>query len=731
MNEAIAAYLASLASANLSVWEWQKDLVRRDGYTINSSEISREALTDSTLWGVRTKRQTVHRYQDFETSAPHISVSLDNLEGLTPDLIMQLLSWGFQDLEAWGIRVFGDGTEGSGEFTVHKGGDPPRFRTGSDLDTSRSRDANVLYHGSGEIGKILLDFQWNSMVTSIAWAEAAAPWWDKPLWYGGGFIDPLTVRSASGIAVSIAAGIVTMGAGTFVTAAIMFAMNTANDLLFTGVLDGDMASFGKNTAVSAVTSAASLGTGAVLNKATTAMAGGTALVNATAQGGNFTATAQRMAAANGLLKTGFVQGGIKMAGTYATSMASNYTMALTGQMSLSQANASWGSASTIGGALGAGVTQALNTSLSEGPLASHMDNWGGVVGLGAAAGGELVRYGVHVGYSLGSGHGLSSFGNAFDDMGGVTVNLLSTGTIAQMLGMDATRANKMSVGLFELNIGSGGLSSRFGTGGIDISAAMLDISRGIGRGVSEISARMAERQQQDELLFEGATEDNDWLGRPMSEIVQNLQRDLQLGEEFFEAFGIKPRSEEQWLAIAESRNIAAQDLGSMIGELTAFIGGDSQALSDALINSASKYLGIDLDPANPSSQANAQALKGDLNTILDGINSLNQIGFSVDPTLTQRKGWIAVVDFHEHITLDPHFFTPAYGDDKFFPSRSGILIHEVTHFRSGLNTRDITYRPNRSEELARNNPSQARTNASNWEFFHAEYIRQGGGGRLR
>ena len=86
--------------------------------------------------------------------------------------------------------------------------------------------------------------------------------------------------------------------------------------------------------------------------------------------------------------------------------------------------------------------------------------------------------------------GTALAGLSFDDMGGLTLNLMNAGVLAGMFGADAQIANNLNVGLFELNISRHGLNSRFGTGGIDVSRALYDIGRW---GVSEISRRMAER----------------------------------------------------------------------------------------------------------------------------------------------------------------------------------------------------------------------------------------------
>jgi hypothetical protein len=84
--------------------------------------------------------------------------------------------------------------------------------------------------------------------------------------------------------------------------------------------------------------------------------------------------------------------------------------------------------------------------------------------------GEVAKHGVYTVSNIIDGHGWDSFGKAFDDMGGITLNLLNASLVAGLLGVDAKIADRMNVGLFELNINrDGDLSSRIGMGGVDVS----------------------------------------------------------------------------------------------------------------------------------------------------------------------------------------------------------------------------------------------------------------------
>jgi hypothetical protein len=283
--EAEKGFAERLESENEGMLEWEERLVRSDGYDVNGSVISREAVADSTIAGAVRKKQTVHRYEYFRTTGPVLNVDLSNLEGLDADVIMALIDQANREISAWGDKIFGrmdeatrsvkqlriprnmgqataaeyaavgektketeayskllgakydNGkltaeeeaelarlTEGSagirdGELGAHIGF-APKFKEGKSLDLEKSRSSNIEYAGAGEMGLIMLDFQWNAMMNSKGYSELAKPMYDQKLWaeeFLG--IKPPTLRSVTDMAVSIAAGILTAGAGSVLVAA--------------------------------------------------------------------------------------------------------------------------------------------------------------------------------------------------------------------------------------------------------------------------------------------------------------------------------------------------------------------------------------------------------------------------------------------------------------------------------------------------------------------------------
>jgi hypothetical protein len=90
------------------------------------------------------------------------------------------------------------------------------------------------------------------------------------------------------------------------------------------------------------------------------------------------------------------------------------------------------------------------------------------------------------------GQGWNSFGNAFDDMGGLTLNLLNLGLFTD---------GKVNVGLFELNLSRDGAKGQFGTGGVDVSMMALGFAKA---GIDYVKSKSswAENTLIAELMYE-------------------------------------------------------------------------------------------------------------------------------------------------------------------------------------------------------------------------------------
>jgi hypothetical protein len=168
-------------------------------------------------------------------------------------------------------------------------------------------------------------------------------------------------------------------------------------------------------------------------------------------------------------------------------------------------------AGTIASALSAGAMAGTGAAASA-KLASLGETgtaigkfYGGAIKLGTAAAGKAVEYGTHAAYSLAQGGTLM---DAYDNMGGITLNIANLGSIIDMVGSGIARNNTTAqsvlgsiaeklggTGLLEINIGSEGVTGRIGSGGIDVGGAVYDLAkRGIDRAALEEKLHTAEGQ---------------------------------------------------------------------------------------------------------------------------------------------------------------------------------------------------------------------------------------------
>ncbi len=116
-------------------------------------------------------------------------------------------------------------TEG-GRFAEHTGKAPVWF---DNRDPSRSRNHNIKVAGSGEIGEIMLDFEWNDMKEKQGWAEVALPMWEKKLWNSS---SAPTLRAVADVASNIASAVVAAVPGG---AAVAPFVALTDDLLMAGL----------------------------------------------------------------------------------------------------------------------------------------------------------------------------------------------------------------------------------------------------------------------------------------------------------------------------------------------------------------------------------------------------------------------------------------------------------------------------------------------------------------
>jgi hypothetical protein len=191
---------------------------------------------------------------------------------------------------------------------------------------------------------------------------------------------------------------------------------------------------------------------------------------------------------------------------------------------LAAANKGWYSAGTIAGAVSAGVSAGVGTALG-GLDAADSKFLSGAIKLGTMFSGEAAKYGVYAGYSLATedwsdgsvlGHIGNALGSAYDEMGGLTINVASLGAILDMAGSVIARGNNGGqsvfgdgsilqslggIGLLEVNLGRDGVSAAIGMGGINVGGALYEQVK---RGMDYAGLKSYAKEEQDKQKVEMA-----------------------------------------------------------------------------------------------------------------------------------------------------------------------------------------------------------------------------------
>jgi hypothetical protein len=334
-----------------------------------------------------------------------------------------------------------------GELGAHIGY-APVYKNPPDME--EGRESNLESRGSGEIGLIMLDFEWNHMLNSKGYAELSKAMYDRKMWDGeflGG--EAPTLRTVVSIAMEIVGKVPGLGL-------LMY----ADDLLFAGLdLTGgykDIKEVGLSLAKTAATAGIKAGAGVLFN-------------------GIGTVEDQALAAANG-------------GGFFATGGINNWigeTFSGWGRVAMSTLSAGAQTALTTTSNLAVNSFEIRDGGLrfnGEGFTSSltSMTTWASTAAAATAAftGGAMGQV------NLKDGNGIVLNGHTFDTnaiqkLNNFTGSLAGTGVSYAMTGeaafnvlnlKDFTGNDKQALGLFELHLGGdNGFSMNLGTEGTDLS----------------------------------------------------------------------------------------------------------------------------------------------------------------------------------------------------------------------------------------------------------------------
>lgn len=201
LNQKIDELYLQIEMNNKNFEQWEKELVLKDGYTYGK-EISRDAIVHSVIFGgnIRNK-QTVHKYEYFTCAGPEISFSYQNADSY--DLFSLMMQNNYNSLNNWYENIFGSDQK-KGLFAEHIGTEPLFVEN---VNIEKNRVENISNPGSGQLGLVMLDYIWNSIVNRNGYAEVATAMYDRKLTVENKFlgVELPTIRDITSIAFDIVA----------------------------------------------------------------------------------------------------------------------------------------------------------------------------------------------------------------------------------------------------------------------------------------------------------------------------------------------------------------------------------------------------------------------------------------------------------------------------------------------------------------------------------------------
>jgi hypothetical protein len=502
--ELIRGLQGRLDNENRALWEWEERLLQLNGYQTDG-EIRRTVVVDTTLFESITRTQTVHRYQYFDPGKPDPGVDLNKtaLENYDADTIMRIIAAAKGNLDQWGEMIFGrvennrpaehrvfrglgDGQDADAYAVLRDGklgahiGYGPVLKDKVDYRHSPLEDA--VDPGMGEMGRILLDFMWNSQVSSMGYLEAGKALYDQKIWAGefipglsdlGLTIQAPTMRDT----LSLAAGI-----GGIAHPLVSFADDVFFAALDLGIGYRSPDEVMKSVAISAASSVVSYGAAALGN-----IDGLRSAADALAEpmAGIFgDETAAMLVQAMGTAAASYTGGAAVNALQAYDFRTGNFDYAAYAQ--------SLYSTETIAGALSAFVGAGLGGLAGKAMTLADQKLYGGLVNLAVAGYSEAARYGVYALDSMATGSGdvMKRLGEAYGSMGGITLNLANLGSMLDLAGTLSYRLNEnyhtnlgtlggqfAGTGLVELNLGLHGASLSLGMGGVDVAGNLYNSAK--------------------------------------------------------------------------------------------------------------------------------------------------------------------------------------------------------------------------------------------------------------
>lgn len=428
----IQDYFDAIGERNRGMEDWELNMVRAAGYSVDS-EIHRDAIVDSTVFRTIRERQTVHRYEYFRPSAPDTGIDLASYSGSSAHLIMSRVEKIQQKIQEWCLSVFGKKSDSGrdileGALQKHIGKSPTFIEN---INVEKSREENVREFGSGQLGLIMLDFQWNSIKNSAGYEELSKAIYDQKLIDADlGWFKLPTIREFVGIAMSVIEK-VTGYVG----------ISLLDDLYF-GAFD---LAIGYKSPADVAES---------LGKASLSLAATCGMQSLATKAAGFIADKAGMTVLG--QGTQFIKASASAAGSIAGGAASSYINAI----DFSRMTLDWDAAASFW------ADSSVWTSAAGSMLAGALGEFNNVDAGGLALSKNLFGK-------------ISSMNSSIGNLSAAAMNYLLSGDISFNV-LSIPGMGGSSAGFFEFGLHDGEWSAGFGTDGLDVSPlAVMDFAAGV------------------------------------------------------------------------------------------------------------------------------------------------------------------------------------------------------------------------------------------------------------
>ena len=432
----------------------------------NGNNYVKEIIKGSTLFsGIITETAVIVGYADYELGVISLKTNLDEtyLASLNTLAIRGLLANAVLEIEILAEEIFGNGKEAEeievknkdskrsqspGKFGAHIGFSPDMKP--SEEEIGKTKKSMFYDLGKGELGRLMTDYIYWSVINEIGNAELGLAPWDKRMWNDeDSILVAPSLRLVGTIAGSIVAGCVTGGAGwAGIVASI--AIGSASDFVFSS-LDLTYGFKGFNEV------ALNLGK-TLLTNTVTGLAGGL-----------FNGITKTTGTATETIVEGFTTNVVGLAGNPVYKVAAQTVM--TGVQTVTTSIA---------------TTAISGIYLKEGELAYQNlfndDYWDGLLTNTLTAmsttfvstGLKAINSGLDleklIGYNKLNQGDLEKLNNLVGSLAGQGVNLaMGNDFTLNILNFGLFSGGTVSGGLLELHLGKDGVSMNFGTGGANVS----------------------------------------------------------------------------------------------------------------------------------------------------------------------------------------------------------------------------------------------------------------------